>query len=154
MVGLMDMSRGETDSAMKSEEQSPRQVELKKLLTMANALYKETAVVTTDIVGKTTLSQDEAELLKEFGNTIFLILHQTAVAQLTKKLKENLSVHDLMNLRFPLQIKVLDYKRAEKRKQQESKRARRSSDGEADKKVDKKVGQEKERELSEAEKSE
>ena len=154
MVGLMDVNSSEARPAMTMEEQSPREMELKKLLKMANALYKETAVVTTEIVGKATMSEEEAESLKEFGNTLFLILHQTAVAQLTKKLKESLSVHDLMNLRFPLQIKVLDYKRAERRKQQESKRARRTLDGETDKKVGKRTDQERGRESGETEKSE
>lgn len=153
MVGLM-MSNSEAESTMTVDEQAPREMELKKLLKMANALYKETAEVTTEIVGKATMSEEEAETIKEFGNTIFLILHQTAVAQLTKKLKESLSVHDLMNLRFPLQIKVLDYKRAERRKQQDAKRARKSLDGEADKKVGKNTDQERGKGAGEAEKSE
>ena len=113
---------------MESKEPTARQVGMSKLLTMAQTMFEETANMTTKIVGKEKLNQQESELLREIGNTTFLTLQQTVVGSLGKRLSKSQStINDVIELKYPLQITVADLRKAEKRNKNEVKRLKRKA---------------------------
>ena len=84
--------------------------------------------MTTKIVGKEKLNQQESELLREIGNTTFLTLQQTVVGSLGKRLSKSQStINDVIELKYPLQITVADLRKAEKRNKNEVKRLKRKA---------------------------
>ena len=126
MVGLASTTVG-ANSDMETEQTSVRKEMLQKLLTMAQVLYKESALLNTEIVGKEKLSWQEFEQLRDFGNRIFLILHETSVGQTAKKLQGNLAIYDIIELQYPLQITTIDAKKAAQKKKFEAKRLKRKA---------------------------
>ena len=91
-------------------------------------MFEETANMTTKIVGKEKLNQQESELLREIGNTTFLTLQQTVVGSLGKRLSKSQStINDVIELKYPLQITVADLRKAEKRNKNEVKRLKRKA---------------------------
>jgi len=142
MVGLADTTVG-ANSDMETEQTSVRKEMLQKLLTMAQVLYKESALLNTEIVGKEKLSWQEFEQLRDFGNRIFLILHETSVGQTAKKLQGNLAIYDIIELQYPLQITTIDAKKAAQKKKFEAKRLKRKKQPDSDPEKD--SGQETER---------
>ena len=126
MVGLADTTVG-ANSDMETEQTSVRKEMLQKLLTMANVLYKECALLNIEIVGKEKLSRQEFEQLRDFGNRIFLIMHETSVGQTAKKLQGSLAIYDILELQYPLQITTLDAKKAAQKKKFETKRLKRKA---------------------------
>ena len=142
MVGLADTTVG-ANLDMETEQASVRKEMLQKLLAMAQVLYKESALLNTEIVGKEKLSWHEHEQLREFGNRIFLILHETSVGQTAKKLQGNLAIYDIIELQYPLQITTIDAKKAAQKKKFEAKRLKRKKQPDSDPEKD--SGQETER---------
>jgi len=125
MVGVMEISHSEQGVNMEEVEPSQRQIKLQKLHEMAVTLHNETALMTTEIVGKPKLNYEEVELLRQLGNVIFMTLNQTGLSQLSKRLQKILSIHDVMQMQFPLQIKVTEFKKATKKKLGEVKRLKK-----------------------------
>ena len=142
MVGLASTTVG-ANSDMETEQTSVRKEMLQKLLTMAQVLYKESALLNTEIVGKEKLSWQEFEQLRDFGNRIFLILHETSVGQTARKLQGNLAIYDVIELQYPLQITTIDAKKAAQKKKFEAKRLKRKKQPDSDPEKD--SGQETER---------
>ena len=128
MVGLASEQQAGASVEMESKEPTARQVGMSKLLTMAQTMFEETANMTTKIVGKEKLNQQESELLREIGNTTFLTLQQTVVGSLGKRLSKSQStINDVIELKYPLQITVADLRKAEKRNKNEVKRLKRKA---------------------------
>ena len=128
MVGLTSEPQPGASVEMESKEPTARQVGMSKLLTMAQTMFEETANMTTKIVGKEKLNQQESELLREIGNTTFLTLQQTVVGSLGKRLSKSQStINDVIELKYPLQITVADLRKAEKRNKNEVKRLKRKA---------------------------
>ena len=143
MVGLANTTVG-ANSDMETEQTSVRKEMLQKLLTMAQVLYKESALLNIEIVGKEKLSWQEYEQLREFGNRIFLIMHETSVGQTARKLQGNMAIYDILELQYPLQITTIDAKKAAQKKKFEAKRLRRKAK-QPDSDPEKESGQEAER---------
>ena len=109
-------------------EPSQRQLGLSKLLAMAQTLYRETANMTVETVGRQKLNQEEADLMHEIGNVVFLTLQQTIVGHLSKKLSRNqCAIHEVLEMKYPLQVTVSDLRRAEKKVKNEVKRLKKKS---------------------------
>ena len=116
-----------SSSAMETEEPTERQLELRQLQKMAKALHKDLTMMGIQVMHGDKLNQEEAELLRDIGNLVFVTLHQTALGQMSKKLKQRLSVLELMEQMYPLQLTVADLKKANRKKLTEAKRLKRRS---------------------------
>lgn len=127
MVTLTEISETPSNSAMETEEPTQRQLELRQLQKMAKALHKDLTMMGIQIMQGEKLNHEEAELLRDIGNTIFVTLHQTALQQMSKKLKQHLSVLELIEQQYPLQVKVADLKKANRKKLTEAKRLKKKS---------------------------